>query len=338
MIFKLIQEIKKYIINNYKIIVTFFLFLFICTIKLPFYINKTGGIIDISDRIEINEKIDYTGSLNMAYVSSLEATIPSIILAYFNPKWDILTMEEEIGNESEENAKFRNKIALNESISNAIYIAFKKANKDVLIKKNNLYITYIYDEAKTNLKVGDKIIEIENTKVETKEDASKILQSYNAKDIINIKVINSDNNIVERQATMLEIDGIKVIGIILNNEYELETYPKINIKFKQSESGPSGGLMMSLEIYSQLINKDLTNGKKIVGTGTIDMYGNVGKIDGVKYKLAAAEKKKADIFFVPKENYNEAINEKNKNKYKINIIKVNNIDDAINYLSKIKTD
>ena len=30
-------------------------------------------------------------------------------------------------------------IALNESISNAIYIAFKKANKDVLIKKNNLY-------------------------------------------------------------------------------------------------------------------------------------------------------------------------------------------------------
>ena len=57
MIFKLIQEIKKYIINNYKIIVTFFLFLFICTIKLPFYINKTGGIIDISDRIEINEKM-----------------------------------------------------------------------------------------------------------------------------------------------------------------------------------------------------------------------------------------------------------------------------------------
>ena len=40
--------------------------------------------------------------------------------------------------------------------------------------------------------------------------------------------------------------------------------------------------------------------------GTIDEDGNVGAIGGVKYKMLGAQKDGADIFFVPKENYDEA--------------------------------
>ena len=66
--------------------------------------------------------------------------------------------------------------------------------------------------------------------------------------------------------------------------------------------------MMALSIYGNLTNQDLTNGKTIVGTGTIDIDGNVGSIGGVKYKLIGAVKNKADIFIVPNgENYDEAI-------------------------------
>lgn len=54
--------------------------------------------------------------------------------------------------------------------------------------------------------------------------------------------------------------------------------------------------MTTLEIYNSLTDDDLTKGYKIVGTGTIDMEGNVGMIGGVKYKLKGAIKKKADIF------------------------------------------
>ena len=109
-----------------------------------------------------------------------------------------------------------------------------------------------------------------------------------------------------------------MIGIIITEKQKIKTDPKIKIKFKNSESGASGGLMMSLSIYDSLIKEDLTKGLKIAGTGTIDQDGNVGKIDGVKYKVMGAVKDKADIFLVPAgSNYKEAIKTKKEKKYKI---------------------
>ena len=45
---------------------------------------------------------------------------------------------------------------------------------------------------------------------------------------------------------------------------------------------------MALMIYNALTEQDLTNGKKIVGTGTIERDGSVGVIGGVKYKIMGA--------------------------------------------------
>ena len=89
---------------------------------------------------------------------------------------------------------------------------------------------------------------------------------------------------------------------------------------------------MSLSIYNKLVDEDITKGRKIVGTGTIDTDGNVGEIGGVKYKLLGAVKSKADIFLVPYENYDEAIRYKNENNYDIKIIKVATFDEALNTL------
>ena len=47
-----------------------------------------------------------------------------------------------------------------------------------------------------------------------------------------------------------------------------------------------------------------------------------------------AVKNKADVFLVPKENYDEAIKVKEKKNYKIEIVKVETLKDAIDYLEK----
>ncbi|MEG2378915.1 MAG: S16 family serine protease, partial [Bacilli bacterium] len=107
--------------------------------------------------------------------------------------------------------------------------------------------------------------------------------------------------------------------------------------FDSKESGPSGGLITTLTIYNYLVKEDITNGLKIAGTGTIEPDGSVGEIGGIKYKLAGVVKKKADLFFCPAgENYEEAMKEKKKNKYKIKIIGVETLDEALNYLKNYK--
>ena len=134
-------------------------------------------------------------------------------------------------------------------------------------------------------------------------------------------------------ANVYEDNSVKKMGIYLIKSFDYDYSREIELGFTSREGGSSGGFMLSLAIYNRLIEKDLTNGLKIVGTGTIDSEGNVGQIDGVKYKLKGAEKAKADIFFAPSgDNYEEALREKEKNNYKIDVVEVKKLQDAISYL------
>ena len=113
----------------------------------------------------------------------------------------------------------------------------------------------------------------------------------------------------------------------------METSPKISLNYKERESGPSGGLMLALAIYNSLTKKDITKGRVIVGTGTIDEDGTVGSIGGVEYKLKGAVKSKASIFLVPNgENYKTAMKLKKKNNYKIKIKGVSTFEEALDFL------
>ena len=85
----------------------------------------------------------------------------------------------------------------------------------------------------------------------------------------------------------------------------------------------------------KLNSKDLSHGKKVMGTGTIDEDGNVGAIGGVKYKMLGAQKDGADIFFVPKENYDEAKKVYKKNNLSFELVMVETFDEAINYLNNL---
>jgi PDZ domain-containing protein len=71
--------------------------------------------------------------------------------------------------------------------------------------------------------------------------------------------------------------------------------------------GPSAGLMFTLGIMDKLEPEDLTGGKIIAGTGTIDDDGNVGPIGGIPQKLVGAKSAGAKIFLVPKDNCAEAL-------------------------------
>jgi Lon-like protease len=71
--------------------------------------------------------------------------------------------------------------------------------------------------------------------------------------------------------------------------------------------GPSAGLMFTLGIIDKLRPVDLTGGKVIAGTGTIDDDGNVGPIGGIPQKLVGAKKAGAQMFLVPEGNCAEAL-------------------------------
>ena len=304
-------------------------------IEFPYYIEAPGGIDNMQDKIEI-DGFNSKGSFNIAYVKEYRATIPTLIISFFNKNWDVIKEKEVLlENETIDDYIMRDKLFMEESYSNATYVAYSKANKKINILNSDSAVLYIDKKAKTNLNVGDNIIEIENNKINNKEEIINIIEKYDSGDKLNIKVQNKNKN-YNKYAEIIEIDNQKKLGIILVTLNKYETKPKINIKIEENESGASAGLIAALTIYNNLIEKDITNGLKIVGTGTIDINGNVGSIGGVSYKLKSAVAKNADLFFVPKgENYKEAMKIKKEKDYKIKIVGINTFDEAIMYLDRL---
>ncbi len=316
-------------IREYKyLILLILLFLLFFVIKLPYYIEMPGGILNLDSKIESNIKIKTSGTINMAYVSEIRATIPTYLISKINDNWDLIKLEESISsNETIEESNYRNKMLLNEANAIATIVAYKKAEKKLNIKNKKMYITYINPEAQTNLKIKDQILKIDDKKVCNLEEITAIINNHNINDTI---MIETDNGI--KKAKIIEINEKKAIGILITYSFEFDNEIKFN--FTDKESGPSGGMMMTLAIYNYLTNDPLTKNRKIVGTGTIDINGNIGEISGVKYKLKGAVQNKADIFIVSEENYQEAIKIKEKYKYDIEIVSVKTIDDAIKFLKE----
>lgn len=333
MITKVYEKTKKFLSTNYKTILILIITFLIGTIRLPYYINTPGGLIDVTDRVYIEDSYKVEGSFNMAYVTEIKATLPALIYSFFNKDWDVLK-EEDITykNESIKDTYYRDHLLLEEATSNAIIVGFTKANKKIEITSSKLVITYVDELASTDLKIGDEILSINDIEIINTKQINKLVQVKEPGDMLNIKVI-SDSKEVMKTAKLRKEENRTVIGIVITEKKEIETTPKVELKFKKSESGPSGGFMTALAIYNYLTEEDITKGKKIVGTGTIDIDGNVGSIGGVKYKLKGAIKNKAEIFIVPNgENYDEAIKLKKENNYKIKIVGVSTIDEALDYL------
>ena len=331
---KLLNTIKNYIKEYYKIIIVYILILIVFLIEFPYYISAPGGLINTDDKITTEDNFKLSGSLNMAYVSEIHGTIPTLLYALINSDWDI-EKETEVKNDNEtiEEKNYRNKMLLEEANDTALLVAYKHSDIDYKITDNKVYVTYIDEMAKTDLKIGDQILAVDNQEIPDKTSLFAYITSKNVNDKVTIKVKDIDGKSQTRKATLIDVQGEPKVGAVITETFNVNSNKEVDFNFKDSESGSSGGLMLTLTIYSHLNKIDLTDGKTIVGTGTIDINGNVGEISGIKYKLIGAVNKGADVFIVPKgENYNEAKKLKKEKGYDIDLVPVATFEQALQYL------
>ena len=333
MIKKLLKYLKNDLKNNYKTYIVFILILSAFFIKLDYNIYSPGGLINLNDRIETNNKYTEEGSFNLTYVTARSGIIPNILLSYIIPSWDLVpTSDVKVDDESMKEVNLRNRIYLEETSYNAIIAAYKEAGKPYTVNSTDLKVTYIIDKDNNNLEVGDTIKEINGVKIDSYETLKQEKDKYKENDKLNIKVLR--NNKEKECYAILKKDKNNnlTIGIYLATLKNVSTLEEVKYVFKNNESGSSRGLMCALEIYNRITDYDITKGDIIAGTGSIDENGIVGDIDGVKYKLKGAVKNKAKVFIVPSGNYDEALKLKEENNYDIELIKADNLHNVIENL------
>ena len=84
MLNKIYDKIKKIIKENFWYLVIFFTIVIFFGMPLPYYIDAPGGLIDVSERLEIEDGYPINGSLNLAYISEFKANIPTLLYAMLN--------------------------------------------------------------------------------------------------------------------------------------------------------------------------------------------------------------------------------------------------------------
>ncbi|MGY5029654.1 YlbL family protein [Streptomyces sp. 900116325] len=198
--------------------------------------------------------------------------------------------------------------------------------------------------AQGKLHAGDVIKAVDGTAVEQPEDVAKFVTKHKPGENVTFTVIPAKTAAAAEKAGK-QPEGTEkitittkrapkenraIVGIQAGTDH---TFPfEIDIKLADV-GGPSAGLMFSLGIVDKLTPGQLTGGKFIAGTGTIDDQGKVGPIGGINMKLVGARNAGARYFLTPGDNCKAAASDTPGG---LTLVKVKTIDDAKKSLEKIR--
>jgi PDZ domain-containing protein len=308
----------------------------------PYMINQPGLAEEIKPMVSIPAADkEEKGIFMLTTVSVSYANLAMLATAQFNRNAEIVRKEPD---RNEEEYETQQRYYMSSSQSNAIMAAYHLAHIDYDIVPEYVFIVGLFKAVtpKGEFHPGDIIRKVDGKPIGKFEDLSALLAEKKPGDQVSVQLERKNKDLDERVELINISTDKKVVkaglGVSIGEVRKVE--PAVEdqeVKFVDTRiGGPSAGLMFTLEIYNQLTPGDLSKGYRIAGTGTIDEDGTVGEIGGVQFKIVAAERQHADIFFVPVNNYNVAKAKADQIGSKMKLVKVQTAQEALEYLQQLE--
>lgn len=299
-----------------------------------FYAYMPGPVRDVTKLVEIVDEKTYSseGELLLTTVGvDLQVTFAEWFGSLFDPTRTIILKEQLTQGRSLEELQRFERDEMAESKQHAMEVALTALGYAEPEGDGARVVETVQSSpAEGVLLKGDQIVGVDGTKVGTTCDVGRAINEHDVGDQMKL-VVERDGRrepIEVELAENPEAPGTAFIGIAMEDiNYEFDPGLEVNIDTDEI-GGPSGGLMLTLALYDRLTPSDLTGGRMIAGTGTIDCDGGVGPIGGIEQKVAGAEDRGAEIFLAPLGN-SEAAEEVAGD---LEIVAVGTFDDAVEYL------
>lgn len=155
------------------------------------------------------------------------------------------------------------------------------------------------------LRSGDRLVSVGGTRVANNTQLEAVLNRHRAGDKVPVAVVRLGRPVTPTVTLAVPAPGRKTprIGIEIGTTC-FATY-SVKIGLNDAIGGPSAGMMFALGIIDKVGSDNLTGGRFIAGTGTIDNAGQVGPIGGIQLKMIAARRAGAAVFLAPAGNCTE---------------------------------
>lgn len=320
----------KFLFKKYWIV----LLLAIC-INVPLFVlgttrtNKTvtlkGDTTIVENFVQIENPHPQQGSLSTIYVISFDyCTLLQSYMVGASSTSEVSDVPESYLHFSTAELNQMGRIQHESSINYALIQSYKEAFKldsSIHLDAQYDYCQIDYYSEGSVFRIGDKIIAANG--IDAKENTAEFKAFLNDRLAVTKDGKTYDGIYLTQKGDQYTvIRGNQTTTITCTGNDLIEAYDFYNInqstaspKYTINETnvgGPSGGLLQTLALYNCLIEKDITRGRRIAGTGTINVDGVVGPIGGIQQKIYTAFDDDMDIFLCPAENYDEALIAYNK--------------------------
>jgi Lon-like protease len=212
----------------------------------------------------------------------------------------------------------------------ATKVALERLGYRVTVTGDGALVTMVNpgDPADGALQVGDVVKTVDGDPVTLQEQVASKIRQHKPGDMITIGFHRGGADKTVTVKTVAGPDGASKIGVSLQTNDLKYDFP-VDVSIETGlVGGPSAGLAFTLALIDDLTEGELTGGRNVAVTGTIDADGNVGPVGGVAQKTVTARKAGAVAFLVPPEE------EKDAKRFagKMRIIPVKTLADALTAL------
>lgn len=202
---------------------------------------------------------------------------------------------------SEEEIQQLNAAEMQGSQKSAIAVALRSTGEDV--PQDNVVASIASDlPADGRLELRDEVTAVDGAATEHVSDVVSAISDREPGEDVRLTVRRKG---AEREITLRTADlggGRAGIGVGLEPLFD---YP-YEVRIDAGEvGGPSAGTMFALAVRDLVTPGEMTGGRSVAGTGTIDDSGQVGPIGGIRQKMIGARDAGAEYFLAPTDNCDE---------------------------------
>ena len=287
---------------------------------------------------------NHHGQILLVTVALLTVKPLTWIRDKLNPDIQLVKTRALTGNSPPSQLNKVNTVEMENSTQTAVVVALERLGFKVKLTEKGAEVTQVVAKSPADgrLAPGDVIVSIMGTPTPTNQNLVAAIRSHHPGEQVKLTVEHPGGKQEDETVTLGQSppdpkvpDTPHAFLGIATATKEQVTLP-MDVKIDPGNiGGPSAGLAFTLGVIDDLTAGDLTGGRTIAVTGTINPDGTVGDVGGVVQKTKAVRNAGAVAFLVPPGEYNDAVKHAGS---QLKVIKVTNLEDALTALRNLGGD
>lgn len=280
---------------------------------VPYFLLSPGEARGVAQLIKVDDPqvtvYDPEGAILFTTVSLTgNVNIYEALRGWLDDEIEVVPEERITGGQPRDQVRQINIQAMDDSKLTATKVALERLGYRVGLDGKGAQVTTVQkgSPAAGHFQIGDVILAVDGETITLHDQAVARVRQHKAGDTISLRFRRGDT---EQEVAITSADagdGMARIGVVLQTYEATYKFP-VSVSIDTGQvGGPSAGLAFTLALIDELSPGELTGGRAVAVTGTIDNEGKVGLVGGVAQKTVTARKAGAAAFLVPPDEASEA--------------------------------